>query len=84
MGNSQQEGVRCHLSGPHQGREAHVERYRNSPVMHPSVPEPYKPIILQGGERIPFPAPTKMPKAPRNRKLQRSGYGETGVALSQP
>jgi hypothetical protein len=26
-------------SGPHQGLEAHVERYRNSPVMHKSVPD---------------------------------------------
>ncbi|CAK0826305.1 unnamed protein product, partial [Prorocentrum cordatum] len=24
---------------PHQGLEQHVERYRNSPVMHPTMPE---------------------------------------------
>jgi len=54
-------------SGPHQGRDAHVDRYRNSPIMHSSVPEEYKPIVLEGGERIQFPAPTKTPKLPRTR-----------------
>jgi len=54
-------------SGPHQGRDAHVDRYRNSPVMHPSVPHAYKPIVLEAGTPIPFPAPTKTPKAPRTR-----------------
>ena len=56
-------------SGPHQGLEAHVERYRNSPVMHPSVPEQYRPIILSGGRSVPFPEPTKPPRAPRARNL---------------
>ena len=54
-------------SGPHQGLEAHVERYRNSPVMHPSVPERYRPVILRGGRSVPFPEPTKLPSAPRAR-----------------
>merc|ERR1740122_466438 len=30
---------------PHQGLQAHIERYRNSPVMHASVPEEYKPVL---------------------------------------
>jgi len=54
-------------SGPHQGQYAHVDRYRNSPVMHSSVPDEYKPIVLEGGKRIPFPTPTKTPKLPRTR-----------------
>jgi len=54
-------------SGPHQGLEAHLERYRNSPVMHPSVPDEYKPIVLQDGIRVPFPEPSKVPRAPRVR-----------------
>ena len=35
------------LSGPHQGFQAHVDRYRNSPVMHRSVPDEYKPMIFK-------------------------------------
>ncbi|CAE7780100.1 ML5 [Symbiodinium sp. CCMP2592] len=51
-------------SSPHQGFEAHVERYRNSPVMHRCVPDEYKPVIFQLGVRQPFPPPTKTVKAP--------------------
>lgn len=51
-------------SGPHQGLEAHVERYRNSPVMHKSVRDQYKPMIFNEGVRQPFPPPTKRVKAP--------------------
>lgn len=54
-------------SGPHQGLAEHVERYRNSPVMHPSVPDEYKPVVLAGGARVAFPPPTKAPRAPRMR-----------------
>lgn len=54
-----------------QGVEAHVERYRNSPVMHASVPDEYKPQLFKDGLPIPFPAPTGRVKAPRAR---RSGY----------
>lgn len=51
-------------SGPHQGFKAHVERFRNSPVMHKSVPDDYKPMIFKNGVRKPFPRPTKKVKAP--------------------
>ncbi|CAE7386747.1 mei2 [Symbiodinium natans] len=51
-------------SGPLQGRDAHIERYRNSPVMHSSVPDSYKPVILDCGVRTPFPRPTKKVKMP--------------------
>lgn len=60
-------------SGPHQGREAHVDRYRNSPVMHPSVPETYKPLIFEAGRRVPFPPPSKAPRAPRTRNYAAAG-----------
>jgi len=60
---------------PYQGLDAHVERYQNSPVMHHSVPDEWKPIILQAGQRIPFPAPTKNIGAPkmRRRSMNRAG-----------
>merc|ERR1719343_678913 len=48
-----------------QGLSALVERYRNSPVMHESVPDECKPIILTGGRRVPFPPPTQKIKAPK-------------------
>lgn len=49
-----------------QGLEAHFERYRNSPVMHESVPDEYQPAIFNGSERVPFPPPTKLIRAPRH------------------
>mmetsp|Transcript_70102 Transcript_70102/g.203267 ORF Transcript_70102/g.203267 Transcript_70102/m.203267 type:complete len:212 (+) Transcript_70102:1-636(+) len=59
----------CFVSwcAPHQGLEAHVERYRNSPVMHESVPDEYKPMVFRSGMRMPFPPPTKVVRAPRLR-----------------
>jgi len=36
-----------------------VERFRNSPVMHPDVPEQFKPLLFSNGRRIPFPEPTR-------------------------
>jgi RNA recognition motif-containing protein len=53
-------------SNPHQGYEVHVERYRDCPVMHSSVSDEYKPIVLRGGVRVPFPVPTKRLIAPRD------------------
>jgi len=53
---------------PYQGLDAHVERYQNSPVMHHSMPDEWKPIILKAGQRIPFPAPTKNIGAPKMRR----------------
>lgn len=50
---------------PQQGLEAHVERYRNSPVMHESVPEEWRPMLLSHGVPVPFPKPTIKIKAPK-------------------
>merc|ERR1712119_204921 len=36
-------------SKPLQGLSANVEHCRNSPVMHPDVPEQFKPLRLQDG-----------------------------------
>merc|ERR1719316_2155344 len=48
-----------------QGRSAHIKHYRNSPVMHKSVPECCKPVLFKGGVRQAFPAPTKQIRPPR-------------------
>jgi len=58
---------------PHQGLREHVERYRNSPVMHQSMPEEYKPMVFRNGEQQPFPHPTKAIKAPKLRLTTRDG-----------
>lgn len=50
-----------------QGLEAHIERYRNSPVMHEKVPDICKPVIFSCGAPAPFPAPTKRLRMPRVR-----------------
>lgn len=50
---------------PLQGREDCIERYRNSPVMHETVPEECKPVMLRNGRRILFPVPTKRIRCPR-------------------
>lgn len=52
---------------PYQGLEQHIERYRNSPVMHPATPEEYKPMIFFRGQKVLFPAPTRTIKAPKLR-----------------
>merc|ERR550514_1671997 len=47
-------------SNAHQGLEAHIDRYRNSPILRDSVPDEFKPVIFgPGGTPVPFPAPTK-------------------------
>lgn len=55
---------------PHQGLEEHVERYRNSPVMHQSMPDDYKPMLFHNGVRIPFLPPTKAIRAPKLRPVR--------------
>lgn len=52
----------------HQGLKVHVNKYQNSPVMHPSVLEEYKPLIFKNGVRQRFPPPTKVIKEPRLRR----------------
>ncbi|CAJ1365219.1 unnamed protein product [Effrenium voratum] len=73
--------IQCEASWsqPHRGLSGHIERYRNSPVMHPSMPDEYKPVIFADGQRITFPAPTKTIRAPRIRhpKARRGPSGRS-------
>lgn len=63
----------------HQGFEQHVDRYRNSPVMHESMPDECKPIVLMHGVRTAFPLPTKALRPPRIRPSKtRGGTGARG------
>lgn len=44
---------------PTQGLQMNIDRYRNNPVMHPAVPDQFKPVLFEGGVRAAFPAPTR-------------------------
>lgn len=50
-----------------QGLVSHVEKYRNSAVMHESVPAEHKPAVYHMGRWVPFPEPTRAIRAPRVR-----------------
>merc|ERR1712151_1309515 len=43
----------------------YIKGYRDSPVMHESVEERFKPVLCENGQRLPFPEPTTKIKAPR-------------------
>jgi len=62
-------------SSPHQGSAALIERYRNSPVMHDSMPDEWKPAYFIDGERVQFPTPTERIKAPKQKQSRRSKTG---------
>jgi FtsZ-binding cell division protein ZapB len=67
-----------------QGIAFHIERYRNSPLMHDSVPRQHRPALFQNGILRPFPAPTVRLQAPRVRrrkateKVQKCGHVSDG------
>merc|ERR1712167_103523 len=58
---------RVNWSSPHQGYDEHVQRYRNSPMMHKHVPDACRPVLLENGVRVDFPPPTKSLRPPRLR-----------------
>jgi len=61
---------------PLQGLPAHIERYRDSPVMHPEIPDEFKPMVFIDGDRVEFPKPTKKIRKPR---LKQGNLSELGV-----
>ncbi|CAK0875155.1 unnamed protein product [Prorocentrum cordatum] len=65
-----------------QGLEEHIDRYRNSPLMHESVLDECRPILLRCGVRADFPPPTR--KLHRLRRLRTRcgspGSGGRGVS----
>jgi len=48
-----------------QGIESNVQYYRNREMMHPDVPDLYKPLLFKNGVRVAFPAPTQEIKLPK-------------------
>jgi hypothetical protein len=47
--------------------EEHIQRYRDSTMMHESVEDRFKPALFENGQRVPFPEPTKLIRAPKRR-----------------
>mmetsp|Transcript_49732 Transcript_49732/g.118553 ORF Transcript_49732/g.118553 Transcript_49732/m.118553 type:complete len:626 (-) Transcript_49732:87-1964(-) len=71
--------LRVSWSDPQRTLSEHVERYRNSPVMHESVPDEYKPALFVEGEHVAFPAPTKAIRPPRIRLNKLANKGQNSV-----
>jgi hypothetical protein len=54
-----------------QGLATIIDRHRNSPIMHSSVKEEFKPALYVDGVRAAFPRPTKHIKSPRVQRYSR-------------
>lgn len=59
-------------------------RYRDSPIMHGSVPDEFKPVIFEAGtgRRVDFPEPTKKLRAPRRRPLAPLGHQKPSLLVA--
>eukprot|EP00913_Durusdinium_trenchii_P033671 g31521.t1 len=64
----------------HQGLEGIIRYYRNNSVMHSSVPDECKPILLLGTQRVPFPMPVKKIKLPKKLKNEDHVRGSSSGA----
>lgn len=56
------------FSDQRQGFEGHVANFQDSSLMHEGVPDQFKPVLFKNGQRIPFPAPTRPTRMPRELK----------------
>lgn len=65
-----EKGFEVEWGDAQQSFHSNIERYRNSPVMHGSVSDAYKPVIFERGERIAFPAPTQVVKPLKLRRAK--------------
>jgi len=66
-----------HMSEGIQGKGEQVERYRNSPLMHPNVSDGLRPAIYNEGVREAFPEPLVPLKPPRMRANAKRNQGST-------
>lgn len=57
--NVEERELALEWSASHQGKHSLIEKYRNSAVMHHSVPAMYKPVVFSKGKQLQFPAPTE-------------------------
>lgn len=68
------------FSDQRQGLEGHVANFQDSSLMHEGVPDQFKPLLFKNGKRVPFPAPTRPTRMPRElkRAIWRMKNGELG------
>merc|ERR1711988_1575884 len=66
------------------GLEGHVANFQDSSLMHEGVPDQFKPVLFKNGQRVPFPAPTRPTRMPRElkRAIWRMKNGELAVDTS--
>lgn len=64
----------AHWNEPQQGLGPLIERYRNSPLMHASVPEIIRPATYREGVRTRFPSPRAEVLPPRLRAKQKGRH----------
>lgn len=64
-----------------QGLQANIERYRNSPLMHKSVPDICRPAVYYAGNLVPFPSPDKKIQAPNAVQKGRAAHYKSRRAL---
>lgn len=69
-GTTSQKVMGACWSDPHQGLSMLVERFRNSRVMHPIIPDEYRPALFNEGKRLPFPKHTKRIRPPYSGSVQ--------------
>jgi hypothetical protein len=69
------------FSDQRQGLEGHVANFQDSSLMNEGVPDRFKPVLFKDGQRIPFPAPTRPTRMPRElkRALWRMTNGELAM-----
>jgi len=65
------EWLQASISAEKQSLSDLIRRYRDSAVMHSSVPDECKPILFSDGLRVPFPEPTKTLDPPVYAKVTR-------------
>lgn len=61
-----------------QGLESNVNRYRDSRMMHETMPDNIKAVVFEAGKRVAFPPPTKPLQRPRERQPKKQ------AAAAQP
>jgi len=73
-------GWKVEWNSSQQNLHAIIERYRNSALMHISVPDVYKPLLFERGVRIAFPAPTQVVNPPKHLTKSAAGTSEVKCA----
>mmetsp|Transcript_13333 Transcript_13333/g.25142 ORF Transcript_13333/g.25142 Transcript_13333/m.25142 type:complete len:318 (-) Transcript_13333:77-1030(-) len=67
-----------------QGWHRQVEYYKNSPLMHHSVPDDCRPALFQDGNRIEFPPPTKKLRPPRLKNCRPTPHPVPQISYGPP